>query len=56
MPLRLYSIALAALLALSAWRTHDLPTWTMEVAPVFIVLPLIWATHRAFRSRRCCWR
>jgi putative membrane protein len=48
MPLRLYSAALVALLALSAWRPHDLATWAMEVAPVFVVLPLLWATHRRF--------
>jgi putative membrane protein len=50
MPARLavYSAALIALLALSAWRPYDLPTWAMEVAPVFIVLVLIWATQRRF--------
>jgi putative membrane protein len=46
--LRWYSIALIALLALSAWRPHDLPTWAMEVAPVAVVLVLLWATHRRF--------
>lgn len=48
MPLRLYSAALIALLALSAWRPYDLATWAMEVAPVFVVLPLLWATHQRF--------
>ena len=48
MPLRLYSAALIALLALSAWRPHDLATWAMEVAPVVVVLPLLWATHQRF--------
>jgi putative membrane protein len=46
--LRGYSAALVALLALSAWRPHDLPTWAMEVAPVVLVLVLLWATHRRF--------
>jgi putative membrane protein len=48
MPLRLYSAALIALLAVSAWRPYDVATWAMEVAPVFVVLPLLWATHRRF--------
>jgi putative membrane protein len=46
--LRGYSAALIALLALSAWRPYDLPTWAMEVAPVVVVLVLLWATHRRF--------
>jgi putative membrane protein len=43
-----YSLAPGALLALSGWRPHDLPTWAMEVAPVAVVLVLLWATHRRF--------
>ena len=43
-----YSLALGALLSLSGWRPHDLPTWAMEVAPVAVVLALLWATHRRF--------
>lgn len=46
--LRGYSAALVALLVLSAWRPHDLATWAMEVAPVVLVLLLLWATHRRF--------
>jgi putative membrane protein len=46
--LRWYSAALVALLALSAWRPFDLATWAMEVAPVVIVLVLLWLTHRRF--------
>jgi putative membrane protein len=46
--LRSYSAALIALLALSAWRPHDLPTWAMEVAPVVVVLVLLWTTHQRF--------
>lgn len=48
MSLRLYSIALIALLALSGWGPHDLPTWAMEVAPVAIVLVVLWLTHSRF--------
>jgi putative membrane protein len=48
MPLRVFSAALIALLAVSAWRPYDLATWAMEVAPVFVVLPLLWATHKRF--------
>ncbi len=43
-----YSLALGALLALSGWRPYDLPTWAMEVAPVAVVLALLWVTHRRF--------
>jgi putative membrane protein len=43
-----YSLALLALLALSGWRPYDLPTWAMEVAPVVVVLALLWATRQRF--------
>ena len=46
--LSLYSAALVALLALSAWRPFDLATWAMEVAPVIVVLAILWATRRRF--------
>jgi putative membrane protein len=46
--LAVYSAALIVLLVLSGWRPHDGPTWAMEVAPVAIVLVLLWATHRRF--------
>ena len=46
--LALYSAAMVALLALSAWRPFDLTTWAMEVAPIAVVLPLLWAAHRRF--------
>ena len=39
---------LLALLALSGWRPYDRATWAMEVAPVAIALPLLFATHRRF--------
>jgi putative membrane protein len=46
--LALYSAALIAMLALSAWRPYEIVTWAMEVAPVVIVLVILWATRRRF--------
>jgi putative membrane protein len=46
--LALYSTALIALLALSAWRPYDLATWAMEVAPVAVVLIVLWLTLGRF--------
>jgi putative membrane protein len=46
--LALYSAVLVALLAWSGWKPHDMPTWAMEVAPVVVVLILLWTTHRRF--------
>jgi putative membrane protein len=46
--LALYSAALLALLALSGWQPFDLATWVLEVAPVLIVLIVLWATHERF--------
>lgn len=48
MPLRPYSAALIALLALSAWKPYDQLTWAMEVAPVAVVLAILWSTHQRF--------
>jgi putative membrane protein len=42
------SIVVVALLAISGVRPYDRPTWLMEVAPVIIALPLMWATYRRF--------
>jgi len=42
------SLVLLLLLALSGYRPHDRPTWAMEVAPVAIALPVLWATYRRF--------
>lgn len=47
-PLLAASVALAALLALSGWRPYDRATWLMEVAPVLVALPVLWATYRRF--------
>ena len=42
------SIALVALLALSGARPYDRTTWMLEVFPVIIALPVLWATYRQF--------
>jgi putative membrane protein len=46
--LALYSAALIVLLAASGYKPHDLPTWAMEVAPVVIVLVVLWISHQRF--------
>jgi putative membrane protein len=35
-------------LAVSGWRPYDRLTWLMEVAPVLIAWPLLWATRRRY--------
>src|SRR5882672_74907 len=42
------SITLVALLVLSGVRPYDRTTWMLEVFPVFIALPVLWATYRRF--------
>ncbi|HWA11983.1 MAG TPA: hypothetical protein VHA15_02730, partial [Burkholderiales bacterium] len=37
-----------AFLAISGWRPFDRATWLLEVMPVLIALPLLWATYRRF--------
>lgn len=44
----LTSIILIALLALSGFNPHDRATWLLEVLPVMIALPLLWATYGRF--------
>jgi putative membrane protein len=39
------SIVLLALLALSGIRPFDRATWVLEVVPVIIVMPVLWATY-----------
>ena len=46
--LALYSAALIVLLALSGYKPFDLATWVMEVAPVMVVLVVLWVSHRLF--------
>ncbi|MGQ0502125.1 MAG: DUF2238 domain-containing protein [Panacagrimonas sp.] len=40
--------ALVALLVISGLHPYDRRTWVMEVLPVVIALPLLWATYRRF--------
>ncbi len=42
------SVVLVALLALSGLRPYDRVTWALEVFPVAIALPVLWATWRRF--------
>lgn len=42
------SVFMMGLLALSGCRPYDRATWAMEVAPVAIALPILWATYRRF--------
>ena len=42
------TVALIALLVLSGIHPYDHATWALEVFPVFIALPVMWATHRRF--------
>ncbi|MGA0610452.1 DUF2238 domain-containing protein [Caldimonas sp. KR1-144] len=48
----LYAAAMLALTALSGWRPYELGTWVMEVAPTFIALPILLATHHRFPLTR----
>jgi putative membrane protein len=42
------TVALAALLAVSGFRPYDRLTWLLEVFPIVIALPILWATYRRF--------
>jgi putative membrane protein len=42
------SVALVALLAVSGIRPYDRMTWALEVFPVVIALPVLWATYPRF--------
>jgi putative membrane protein len=42
------AILLLVLLALSGARPYDRTTWVLEVFPVAIALPILWATYRRF--------
>ncbi len=50
LPPTLYMVTVvsALMLAISAWQPYDRLTWLLEVAPVIIVLPVLWATARRF--------
>jgi putative membrane protein len=43
--------ALAILIILLAWsgyRPYDHSTWVMEVFPIFVAVPILWATYKRF--------
>ena len=42
------SLVLVMLLALSGAQPYDRPTWALEVFPVVMALPVLWATYRRF--------
>jgi putative membrane protein len=39
-------------LAISGWRPFDLLTWFLEVFPVLVAIPLLWATRTGFPLTR----
>lgn len=41
-------VVLIVLLILSGLHPYDRGTWVMEVFPIFLVVPLLWATYRRF--------
>ncbi len=47
-PLIIASLVLLALLLLSGVQPYDRPTWALEVLPILIALPLLWATYQRF--------
>jgi len=42
------SVSLVGLLALSGAQPYDRTTWALEVFPVVVALPVLWATYRRF--------
>lgn len=46
--LMLTSLILIVLLALSGFNPHDRATWFLEIFPVMIALPVLWATYARF--------
>ncbi len=47
-PLVIASLILLALLVVSGVQPYDRPTWALEVLPIVIALPLLWATYTRF--------
>lgn len=45
-------IALALLLAISGWAPYERSTWWLEVAPIFIAVPVMAFTYRRFPLTR----
>jgi putative membrane protein len=46
--LALASVLLIGLLALSGARPYDRATWVMEILPIVIAVPVLWATYNRF--------
>ena len=46
--LQAVTAGLVALLVVSGWHPYDRLTWLLEVFPILIVLPILWATRRSF--------
>lgn len=46
--LTLASITTIGLLVATGWAPYDRATWVMEVLPVIIGLPVLWATYKKF--------
>jgi putative membrane protein len=46
--LLVFALLLVVLLALSGYRPYDYGTWALEVAPVIIALPILFATYKRF--------
>ncbi|MET1023072.1 MAG: DUF2238 domain-containing protein [Pseudoxanthomonas sp.] len=46
--LAIATVLLLVALLVSGWHPHERATWWMEVAPVLVVIPALWATHRRF--------
>jgi putative membrane protein len=44
----IWSVILTLLLVLSGMNPFDRPTWLLEVSPVLIALPVLWATYHRF--------
>ncbi len=42
------SLVLVVLLALSGAQPYDRPTWALEMFPIVVALPVLWATYRRF--------
>jgi putative membrane protein len=41
--------ALSLALLVSGWQPYERLTWFLEVAPVLVLMPLLWATRQRFR-------
>jgi putative membrane protein len=44
----LSTLVLVALLAWSGWHPYDRATWLLEVTPILVAVPILWATYQRF--------